>query len=76
LGSPLNRTSGQGSGGGPNPPADCSGTYSFHFTPALMQTHALVPGSVVHVQYWSRDTGYAPPENVGLTAGLRFTVCE
>lgn len=76
LASPLNRTTGQGSGGGPNPPLDCSGSFSFHFSPALLQMHALVPGTVVHAQYWSRDTGYAAPENVGLTAGLRFTVCE
>jgi hypothetical protein len=74
--SPVNRTGGQASGGSPYPPADCSGTYSFHFSPALLQTHALVPGTVVFVQYWSRDSGFAAPNNIGLTAGLRFTVCE
>jgi hypothetical protein len=72
----VNRTPGQGSGGSPFPPTDCSGSYSFHFTPALMQANGLVPGTVVFAQYWSRDTGYSAPDNIGLSFALRFTVCE
>lgn len=75
LGSPVNRTGGQGSGGNVGT-TDCSGSYSFPFGPAAFQANGLTPGMQVNVQYWSRDTGFAPPQNVGLTAAMSFTVCN
>jgi hypothetical protein len=75
VGGPLVRTPGQGSGGNAGPP-DCSGTYVYQFTKPYMQAQSLVPGKTVHVQFWSRDTGFAEPDNVGLTAGVSFTICN
>jgi hypothetical protein len=34
----------------------------------------LVPGAPVHAQFWSRDNGFAPPNNTGLTNAVRFVV--
>ena len=74
LASPT-RTPAQQSGGNPPPASDCSGSYSFHFDQALMGTYALQVGEAVYAQYWSRDTGFAAPNNVGLTGGLQFQIC-
>ena len=71
---PLVRTPIQPSGGNP-PPDDCSGTYSFHFSQAYMAANGLAPGTSVYAQYWSRDPGFAPPQNIGLTDALSFTTC-
>lgn len=75
LGAPITRTSGQISGGSPPPANDCSGSYSYHFSQVYMAANALSAGTAVYAQYWSRDTGYAPPANVGLTAAISFTTC-
>ncbi len=75
LAPPVLRTAGQNSGGNP-PPPDCSGVYAFQFTPALMQQNGLTVGDDVFTQYWSRDTGFQAPDNIGLTAGLQFTICQ
>jgi hypothetical protein len=74
VASPFLRTAIQNSGGNP-PPNDCSGSYSFHFSQSYMSAHALAAGSSVCTQYWSRDPGFAVPNNVGLTDGLLFVVC-
>ena len=29
----------------------------------------------IYAQYWSRDNGFPPPNNVGLSGGIQFTVC-
>ena len=73
VGLPLVRTPAQHSGGSATL-IDCSGSYSFHFTRAYAATFAVMPGTTLYAQYWSRDPGYSPPNNVGLTNGLRFTV--
>ena len=72
LGAPLTRTQGQVSGGGADP---CSGAYSYQFTTVELIFEGMVPGTTVYTQYWSRDTGFAPPNAVGLTDALAFTVC-
>ena len=70
---PIVRTPVQDSGGNP-PPLDCSGTYFFHFSQAYMASKLIPAGTQLYAQYWSRDPGFAPPENVGLTDGLEFLV--
>jgi hypothetical protein len=34
----------------------------------------LVPGARVFVQLWYRDSGFPPPDDVGLTAGVQFRI--
>jgi len=70
---PIIRTPVQHSGGNP-PPPDCSGSYSFHFSQAYMASKFIVGGTQLYAQYWSRDPGFMPPNNVGLTADLDFIV--
>jgi hypothetical protein len=36
----------------------------------------LVAGVRVHMQLWYRDSGFAPPDDVGLTPGLRFQIAQ
>ena len=58
-----------------NPGADdCSGTYSFHFSQAYMAQHFMTAGTQAYSQFWSRDTGFAYPDNCGLTDALHFTI--
>lgn len=71
---PLIRTPAQFAGGNGVPPIDCSGSFDFHFSAAYMQAYGLVPGSLVCAQYYSRDNGYAPPNNIGLTDAVFFVV--
>lgn len=75
VGAPLRRTPAQDSGGNPTG-LDCSGQYAFDFNGwvATGVDPALVAGAVVDAQYWSRDPGFAPPDNVGLTDALEFTI--
>jgi hypothetical protein len=75
LGAPITRTAGQASGGTPPPVNNCSGTYSYHFSQAYMVANGLGAGMSIYAQYWSRDTGYAAPNNVGLTDAVGFTIC-
>jgi hypothetical protein len=74
IAAPIVRTPTQASGGTQGPD-DCSGGYSFHFTQAYLASQFLSAGSTVYAQYWSRDPGFSPPNNIGLTDALRFTVC-
>jgi hypothetical protein len=73
VGSPILRVGAQNSGGSP-PGVDCSGQFSFHFSQSYMAQSHVQAGDTVYSQYWSRDPGFAPPNNVGLTAGLRFVI--
>jgi hypothetical protein len=74
VASPVIRTAILNSGGNP-PPNDCSGAFSFHFSQSYMSAHIVGAGTSVYAQFWSRDPGFAPPNNVGLTDGLLFVVC-
>jgi hypothetical protein len=55
-------------------PAGCSGSLAFQFTRAYLTGQGLAPGTDVLVQAWVRDPGYAPPDALALTGGLRFTL--
>jgi len=63
---------GQVSGTISGPP--CTGQYLFQFNAAYMNAQGLNAGQDVYAQYWSRDQGFAPPNNVGLTPGLHFQI--
>ena len=69
------RTKGQDSGGDSGVD-NCSGSYSFHFTRAYLTAHGVHPGvfGTIYAQFWSRDPGYAPPYNIGLTNAVSFIV--
>ena len=52
----------------------CSGTYSFHFRQNYMSTHGLVPGDTIYGQFYSRDPGFAAPNDIGLTDAVQFGI--
>ncbi|MEO6709482.1 MAG: hypothetical protein ABI054_02010 [Planctomycetota bacterium] len=61
------------SSGGSFPVIDCSGAQSFRVSQSWMATHAITPGTLVCAQFWSRDPGFAAPNNVGMSDAIRFT---
>ena len=70
---PLKRTSQQSSGGSPSG-SDCTGTYSFNFTPQIQggADPTLVTGAEIFCQYWSRDP--QDPYGSSLSNALRFVI--
>jgi len=36
-----------------------------------MAAHSLSAGQPLYAENWSRDPGFAPPNNVGLTDGIQ-----
>jgi len=74
VAAPITRTAAQNSGGSSLPAMECDGFYSFQFSPAMMSQAGLLVGDDVYSQYWSRDNGFPPPDNVGLTAGVHWEV--
>ena len=71
---PLDRGPLQDAGGTPPPITDCTGVLTFRFTANYLATHGLGVGTRVFCQFLSRDDGFAPPNNIGLSDGLAFTV--
>jgi hypothetical protein len=72
---PLHRTPAQSSGGSAAG-IDCTGVYSFDFNARIASAidPLLVPGTTVDAQYYSRDPGFAVPNNIGLTDAIEFTI--
>lgn len=70
---PTRRTGLLDSGGNPGAD-DCSGNYAFDFNEHIRVAGdtSLVPGAVVHVQFWSRDPGASA--NTNRSDALRFTI--
>jgi hypothetical protein len=70
---PLVRTALQNSGG----TAPCGGMFSMDFNMYIAggKDPGLVAGATVDGQYWSRDPGFAPPNNTSLTDALHFVIC-
>ncbi len=66
VASPTLRTPVQFSGGSSGG-QDCTGSFDFHFTNAFALQNGVQPGELLNAQYWMRDPGYIPPNNVGLS---------
>jgi hypothetical protein len=71
--SPLKRTPVQNSGG--TPPCGGGCAYDFNQRIASGVDPALVAGQTVWAQWYTRDPGFLPPNSVGFTNALRFTIC-
>ena len=73
---PLLRTPVQNSGGNA-PPNDCSGVIALDLNAFIAsgEDPLLVPGIAVDGQFWSRDPGFAPPENTSLSDAIHFGIC-
>jgi hypothetical protein len=71
---PLVRTAVQNSAG----TAPCGGTFALDFNAYIAsgKDPALVSGQQVWAQYWSRDPGFAPPDNTNLTNAVNFVICQ
>ena len=69
---PAARTTIHSSGGSPSGP-DCSGSYSWAFTPAYLASKNVMPGQTLYVQFSGRDPGFPPPQNHSLSDGLAVT---
>lgn len=72
---PLERTNMLASGGSVSG-SDCTGTLAIDFNSYVASgaDPALVAGVTVDGQFWSRDPGFAAPDNVGLTQGAHFGI--
>jgi hypothetical protein len=70
---PFKRTTVLNSGGSPTG-TDCTGNLSFDFNAYIASgaNPALVAGATVDGQFWSRDSGFAAPNNVGLSQAVHF----
>jgi Tol biopolymer transport system component len=71
LRSPIVRTPVQNSGGSGSA---CNGTFSFHMTQAYMVQQGIQAGDTLNGQYWARDQGFAPPNNISLTNAATWIV--
>jgi hypothetical protein len=71
---PLVRTDPQSSGGSAPPANDCSGQYTFHFSHAYMAGSGWQPGHTLYAQFWSRDPGFPPPYDYGLSSAVAIPV--
>jgi hypothetical protein len=69
---PLKRTPGQVAGGS----GVCQGSYNLDFNAFIATGNdpALVAGSVVRGQFWSRDNGFVAPHNTGLSDAISFVI--
>jgi hypothetical protein len=72
--SPIRRTAVQTSYDDPYSSLPCAGAFYYLFTGTTMAANGLTAGDTIHAQFWSRDNGYPPPNNIGLTAGLKAVV--
>ena len=72
---PLQRTPAQQSGGS-TAGMDCTGALVFDFNAwiATGVDPALVASTSVWAQYWSRDPGFAPPNNASLSDAVSFVI--
>ena len=73
VGGATTRTAVQNSGGS-GAGTDCTGSFSFDMGGYIATNPSLQSGVTAYAQYWSRDPGFAPPNNTGLTQGVMFFI--
>ncbi|MBM3977733.1 MAG: hypothetical protein FJ299_12180 [Planctomycetes bacterium] len=73
VGNPTVRTVAVNSGGNATGNS-CTGSYSFVFSTAYMNSVGLSPGDTVYAQWWMRDPASA--STTGLSNAVTFTVCQ
>ncbi len=77
LAPPVFSTVSMASNGNTVPPHDCSGSFSFDFN-ALLDSGTmpfLTAGTTINVQFTYRDSVDPNGTGMGLSNGLRFTIC-
>jgi Tol biopolymer transport system component len=52
----------------------CNGTYSFTFDQIYILEQGLHAGDTFYCQYWSRDPGFPPPDDIALSNALRVII--
>lgn len=57
-----------------DPAVACSGTLEFPLSPSYLAAQGLTAGTEIFVQVWSRDPGFAKPDDIGLTDALRLVI--
>jgi YD repeat-containing protein len=74
------QSSGSGSSPGCQGTSGSTGSFDFDFNAYIASgkdpslTPANAAGKTVNAQFWSRDPGFAPPNNTNLTDAVEFTI--
>ncbi len=74
LQAPIRRMPGINAGGSPSG-NDCTGNYNQSVSDAYLAANGVTSGMTLHFQVWSRDQGFAAPNNIGLSDALRVFIC-
>jgi hypothetical protein len=75
VASPITRTPLASTNGSPSG-TNCTGSLAFDMGALIASgaDPALECGAIVYAQFWSRDPGFAPPNNTSLSQGVKFQI--